>query len=182
MKGANVISSNTIRWLAAVTLALWTAGVAPASAQRDGAARGRPQAGVAPGELQQLFDAMVLMRAQEALQLSDEQYPRFLNRLKELQETRRRAEVDRNRLIQEIRRLTAANDPRIEDRIAERLAALKELDARTAEAARRALDDLDGVLTVRQQALFRVFEEQMERQKLDLLTRARQANRQQNRF
>jgi hypothetical protein len=38
------------------------------------------------------------------------------------------------------------------------------------------------VLTVRQQALFRLFEEQMEQQKLDVLTRARQANRQQNRF
>ena len=31
---------------------------------------------------------------------------------------------------------------------------------------------------MRQQALFRVFEEQMERRKLELVTRARQANRQ----
>jgi hypothetical protein len=36
------------------------------------------------------------------------------------------------------------------------------------------------VLDLRQQIRFRVFEEQMERRKIELLVRARQANRQRN--
>ena len=51
-------------------------------------------------------------------------------------------------------------------------------DNQTGEAdARKALDALDQTLDLRQQARFRVFEEQMERRKLELVTRARQANR-----
>ena len=39
---------------------------------------------------------------------------------------------------------------------------------------------IDEVLDVRQRLRFRVFEEQMERRKFDLLMRARQANRARN--
>ena len=39
---------------------------------------------------------------------------------------------------------------------------------------RKAYNTLDEVLDVRQQARFRVFEEQIERKKLELLLRARQ--------
>jgi hypothetical protein len=171
------------RPLMAALVGLLVFGVpAGAAAQVDGPGRGRPQPGVTPGELQQLFDAMVLMRAQEALQLSDQQYPQFLTRLKALQDVRRRSEIERNRRIQELRALAQGADAGREERIRERLAGLQELEERATGDARRALEALDQVLDVRQQALFRVFEEQMERQKLDLLTRARQANRQQNRF
>ena len=45
---------------------------------------------------------------------------------------------------------------------------------------RDALAGIDQVLDVRQQVRFRLFEEQMERRKVDLLMRARQANRQRN--
>ena len=41
----------------------------------------------------------------------------------------------------------------------------------------KAYDAIDQVLDLRQQAQFRVFEEQMERRKIELVTRARQANR-----
>ena len=47
-------------------------------------------------------------------------------------------------------------------------------DERAAAELRRALDGVDEILTVRQQARFRLFEDQMERRKLDLLMRARQ--------
>jgi hypothetical protein len=40
---------------------------------------------------------------------------------------------------------------------------------------RRAYESLDEVLDVRQQARFRIFEEMIERRKMDLLMRARQA-------
>ena len=42
---------------------------------------------------------------------------------------------------------------------------------------RKAYNALDEVLDVRQQARFRVFEEQIERRKIELLMRARQPNR-----
>jgi hypothetical protein len=56
--------------------------------------------------------------------------------------------------------------------------ALQDADVRTAADVRKAYDAIDQVLDVRQQARFRVFEELMERRKLELVTRARQANRQ----
>jgi hypothetical protein len=59
----------------------------------------------------------------------------------------------------------------------DRLKALQDLEIRTAADVRKAFDAVDQVLDVRQQAQFRVFEELMERRKIDLVTRARQNNR-----
>ena len=61
------------------------------------------------------------------------------------------------------------------------LKALQDLDARTAAETRKAYEGIDQVLDVRQQVRFRVFEEQMERRKIELVTRARQNNRVNNR-
>ena len=54
---------------------------------------------------------------------------------------------------------------------------MQELESRNAAEMRKAYNALDEVLEVRQQARFRVFEEQIERRKIELLTRARQQNR-----
>ena len=62
-------------------------------------------------------------------------------------------------------------------RIRDRLKALRDHDDRAAVELRRAYDALDEVLDVRQQARFRMFEEMIERRKLDLLMRARQRGR-----
>jgi hypothetical protein len=133
---------------------------------------------VTPAELQRMFDAMVLLQAQDELKLTDEQYPPFLTRLRALQDLRRRHVVERQRTLQELRRLTAASgDARLEDAIRQRLRDLNDIDMRFAAETRKAIESLDQVLDVRQQGRFRVFEEQMERRKVDLLTRARQANR-----
>jgi hypothetical protein len=54
---------------------------------------------------------------------------------------------------------------------------LKELDdfsARSTDEIRTAYDAIDQSLTLRQRARFRIFEEMMERRKLDLVSRARQ--------
>ena len=61
------------------------------------------------------------------------------------------------------------------------LKALQDLDARTAAEIKKAYEGIDQVLDLRQQARFRVFEEQMERRKIELVTRARQNNRANNR-
>jgi hypothetical protein len=54
---------------------------------------------------------------------------------------------------------------------------LQDIDTRGEADALKAYEAIDQVLDLRQQAKFRVFEEQMERRKLELVTRARQANR-----
>lgn len=133
-----------------------------------------------PGEIQKLFDAYLVMEAQQALSLADEQYPRFLTRLRALQETRRTSQQERFRLMGALQRLTNPRQQPVrgEDAmITERLAALQELESRTAAELRKAYTALDEVLDIRQQARFRIFEEQIERRKIELLMRARQQNR-----
>jgi hypothetical protein len=138
-----------------------------------------PGPGMTPGQVQQLFDAMLVMQAQDALGLSESQYAQFLTRLRVLQETRRRNQQERMKLLNELQRLTNPRQPRPDDadaQIRERLRALQELESRTAAEIRKAYNGIDEILDVRQQARFRVFEEQIERRKLELIARARQNN------
>jgi hypothetical protein len=135
-----------------------------------------------PAEIQQLFDAMVVMRAEQTLKLGEEQYAQFLTRLKALQDVRRRAERERMRVLQELRKMVQAADAALDDRIVERLNALNEADVRAASDVRKAMEELDAVLEPRQRAMFRFLEEQIERQKVELLLRARQMNRATGRF
>ena len=125
-------------------------------------------------ELQRLFDAYMVMQAQEALQLDDAQFGQFLPKLKALQETRRRNEQARNQLVGELGRLTAPSAATVDEAaVRERLRALQELESRSAAELRRAYDTIDQQLDVRRQARFRVFEQNMERRKLQLMLRAR---------
>jgi hypothetical protein len=131
--------------------------------------------GISAGEIQRLYDAYALVQAQDALRLSDEHYGRFVTRLKSLQETRRRHNTARNQILQELRRLSNGETAAIDETaMRDRLKALRDEDERAAAEVRKAYDAVDELLDVRQQARFRLFEEQMERRKLDLLMRARQ--------
>jgi hypothetical protein len=160
---------------------------------------GQPPAGQAPlplppapgeghpisaGQIQRWFEAYTVLQAQEALALSEAQYGRFVTRLKSLQEVRRRHQQSRNRILNDLRRLTmpqgtqpaqpaqaAAPD---ESAIAERLRALRDEDDQGAADVKKAYSGVDETLDIRQQARFRIFEERMEQQKLELLMRARQ--------
>jgi len=161
-------------------IALLLALVAVAAPSRAAAqARARPPldtpADLQPGEIQRLFDAMLIADAERALDLSDKQYPEFLTRLRALQETRRANLLQRVTLMAELQRLSnpraAGSD---EAALKERLTALQELESRNAAELRRSYNAIDEVLDVRQQARFRVLEEQLERRKLELLMRARQ--------
>jgi Spy/CpxP family protein refolding chaperone len=140
--------------------------------------RGGPRAGgaLSPGEVVAMLDAYAVVQAQEALQLNDSQYAPFVTRLKKLQETRRRNQQTHNQIVQELRRLAGpqAAPPFDEAAIRDRLRALRDLDDRSALELRKAYDAVDEVLDVRQQARFRMFEDMIERRKLDLLMRARQ--------
>lgn len=120
-----------------------------------------------------MLDAYAIVQAQTALQLSDSQYGQFVTRLKRLQETRRRSNQARNRLLQQLRLLVAPGATPDEGALRDRLKALDDHDEQTAASVRRESDAVDEVLDARQQALFRLLEERLERQKLDLLMRAR---------
>ena len=155
-----------------LTLAAALALPSDARAQRQGT----QESTVSPAEIQRMFDAYALLQAQEQLKISDDQYSQFLTRFKTLQDVRRRAVQERTRIVQELRRLL--NDAQSdESQIKDRLKTLDELDARAAADAKKAYDGIDQILDVRQQAKFRVFEQLMEQRKLDLVTRARLANR-----
>jgi hypothetical protein len=123
-----------------------------------------------------MFDAYALLQAQEQLQVTDEQYTRFLGRFKALQDVRRKALQEHTRLVVDLRRLLMEGQPE-ESQLKERMQALEDTDARARVDIKKAYDAIDQVLDVRQQAKFRVFEELMERRKLELVTRARAANR-----
>ena len=135
----------------------------------------RAQGELSPAEVVGMLDAYALVQAQNALQLNDSQYGAFVGRLKALQETRRKNQRARNQVVQELRRLTGQQAATLDEAaVRDRLRALRELDERSAADLRRAYDALDEVLDIRQQARFRIFEENLERRKMDLLLRARQ--------
>ena len=182
-----MMQTKTLAYAVATALILTAGSAAPAVAQ--GRALGRAGGAVAPGgpggddpavtpfQLQRLFDSYALVQAQTFLAVSDEQYARFLPKFMALQEARRQSLQQRTRVLNLMRRLLADAQPD-EGMLRDALRQLPEIDARGEAEARKAYEAIDQVLDLRQQAKFRVFEEQMERRKLELVTRARQANRQ----
>ena len=162
-------------WVVAAAMAVGSAGQALAQPPPE-QERGRQQLALKAGELVNMLDAYALVQAQEQLGLDDEHYGPFVTRLKRLQETRRRNQRERNQILVELRQLAGpqAPEPADEAAIKARLKALRDHDTRAADQIRRAYDALDEVLDARQQARFRMFEEAIERRKLDLLVRARE--------
>lgn len=134
------------------------------------------QAGVTPAEIQRMFDAYALVQAQDQLRMSDDQYSRFLLRYKALQDIRRRSLQEHARIVTELRRLLMEPQPN-EALLEARIKALADVDTRTGAELKQAYEGIDELLDMKQRAGFRIFEELMERRKLELITRARQTNR-----
>jgi hypothetical protein len=128
---------------------------------------------ITPGELTRLFDAYAVLQAQGFLKLTDEQYGEFVVALKALQDVRRRHANERGRLINDLRKLTAPESTAPDALVRTTLEALAREDASADANTAKAYANLDEVLDLRQRARFRVFEEQIERQKLNLLSRVR---------
>lgn len=150
------------------------------SAQAQQPAQPVPQgADLRPAEVQQLFDAYVVMEAQDTLGLDNEQFAKWLPRLRALQQVKRQYEQQRQKIMAELQRLTNPRGAKpIDDTlVTAQLTALRDVEVKAQDELRTAYDALDAVLTVYQRARFRVFEQQVERRKLELLLRARQ-NRQ----
>jgi hypothetical protein len=170
---------EAVRYAAPGVHAQESAPPAPSNRGNRPATLDDPLAPVTPGELVNMLDTYAIVQAQTALTLNDAQYGQFVTRLKRLQEARRRNQRERNQILQELRRLTGpqAPTPVDENALRDRLHALRDHDDRAAAEMRKAYDTLDEVLDVRQQARFRVFEETIERRKLDLVVRARERAR-----
>jgi hypothetical protein len=166
-----------------VLLGIVFGGAGAARAQQSqGAPPPKPPAQVHPdtarpptaAEVQSIVDGWVVVQAQTALGLSDDQFPQFVIRLRGLQETRRRNQRAHNQLIQQLWRLANPKNPAADEaQLREKLKALDDLDAKSAADLSKAYDAIDQVLDVRQQARFRVFLDQVERRMLEILTKAR---------
>ena len=129
-----------------------------------------------PNEVGRLFDAYTIVQAQEQMGLSEEQFGRFLPRFKALVEARRREMQGRMRLLNQLNRLSRATPPD-ENALRDQLKALIDHETASAAEVRSAREALIALLTPLQHARFRLFEEQVELRKLDLMTRARQGMR-----
>jgi hypothetical protein len=162
--------------IVAAAVALASVAANPAFGQQAPAPPRLPDAAaVTAPQIQRWFEAYTALQAQEALALSESQYGPFVTRLKSLQETRRRQQQARNKVLAAMRRLTnPQTGTQDEAQLAELLIALREADDRAAVELKKAYEALDETLDIRQQARFRVFEERAEQQKLELLMRARQ--------
>ena len=146
----------------------------PQPPQRQGAPASRGEAET-PEALADMLDTYAIVQAQRELTITDERYGTFAARLKKLQNVRRRNQRQRQQIIRQLVRMAGPRAPEPADDAAIRaqLTALRELDDRAAVELRQAYDALDEILDTRQQARFRVFEERIERRKLDLLVTAR---------
>jgi hypothetical protein len=122
-------------------------------------------------QVQAWLDTYALVQAERELQLNEEQYPAFVTRLTRLQNIRRRQTGERRRLLNELIGLVQAGQSASESAIDQRLAALEALATRTSTELRQAYREIDTLLTPWQRGRFRLFEEQLERRKIELLTR-----------
>jgi hypothetical protein len=133
-----------------------------------------------PVELERVFDSYVLLQAQDALKLTDGQFGRLLPALRALQAVRRRHAQSRRQLLNGMAGLLKTT-PVDESAVRDRLKGLRDLDTRSGDELQKACDAVDEVLDPPQQARFRLFEDQVERRKIDLLMKARQRAAEQRR-
>jgi hypothetical protein len=159
-------------WAVSLVLVLTVAAV---SAQRAAQPDGPPP--LAAAQIQKLLDGYAIVQAQDFLGMTDAQFTPFLPKLRALQDVRRRDEQERLQLLQELRRLTNPRTQATDADLRDRVRQLRDLQARALANVQRAYDAIDQSLDVRQQARFRLFEQEIEQRKLQLLMRARQSNR-----
>ena len=158
-----------------LAMVVWLAAPAVGWAQQPERIQGFG-ADLSPAEVQRLFDAYEMMQAQEMLDLTDAQFSQFVGKLKGLQDARRQTQQGRQRLLRQL-----ANQPSSDEAaLKERLDDLRRHDREAADARRVAYEEIDAMLNVRQQVRFRMFEQAMERRRLDLLIRARRQQQRQN--
>jgi hypothetical protein len=143
----------------------------PPIGQREGRGEGPTLAAI-----EREFDRLEVSEARRALRMDADQFQVVAERLQRIQILRRRHMNQRRLLLAEIRAAVESGSVDTNtDGTAARLVELGNLGVRQAQELRRAGLALDVLLTVRQRAEYRLFQERFERRKLDLIARARAA-------
>jgi hypothetical protein len=128
-----------------------------------------------PQQVYQILDAFVITEAQRVLQIGDPQFAEFFRRMQVLQMVQRRHTNQRQGLLGELRRMVGPNAPPSDEGVLmAKVRELDDLDTRFQNMERQAVMAIDMILQPHQRAHFRIFLEQVERQKVDLMMRARQ--------
>lgn len=153
-------------------------GESGAAFEQEGRGAGRGRAAVSVAEAERLFDRYMLGQARVVLQLAPDQLAPFAERFDRLQMLQRTRQRTRQRRLVELTAMSRSGGSGADDEAVAR--AIEALDADMADADRQVQDarvSLDEVLTVQQRARYRAFEARMEREKLQLIARARAAAR-----
>ena len=145
--------------------------------QRPGRPNLPPGGPTTQQQLQDYFEIQTILVAERELQVGTEQSPTFMTRLRNLQQVRRRHMQQRNRLLGEMRQLVQGAGPYRDDLITEKLKAYDDFNQRAAQELRQAELEFDGVLAPWQRVRFRMIEERLDRQKLELLIKLREGGR-----
>jgi hypothetical protein len=120
-----------------------------------------------------ILDALETAQADKRVQVSDAQYGQFILRLKKLQVLRRQHVAQRLKLVNQLRQLVnplPPAQPSADDAAVEaQTKAIDELDRRALQELQAAFASIDEVLNVRQRAKFRLYEETLEQEKLNIL-------------
>jgi hypothetical protein len=151
------------------------AGAARQDVPPAGRAAGRP-AGPPLVDIQKLrtvedfLNGWEMNQADKFLQLKSDQFAPFVQHLRKLQTARSEYAPQRVRMIGQLRQLLS--QPSTEDAVLEaQTKKIDDFDRQAAQDVQAALAAIDGVLTVRQRAQFRVFQEQLEKRKVEILLR-----------
>lgn len=130
-----------------------------------------PPVGANPDQqqVQAFIDTYAVVQAERELQLTQAQYPVFVQKLRHLHNVRRRAMAERRRALNELRGLMTGSGSARDEAITEKLRALEETTQRGIDEVAKAFADVDASLTPWQRARFRLLEERLERQKIDML-------------
>jgi hypothetical protein len=152
------------------------AGDARAGGAREGGRRGVDSGpALRPDEVQDVVDGWEMTTAERTLELSEQQYVPFIQNLRKLQEVRRRHLMQRQRVLGQLRQATNQQPPLDDATLEARLKQFDDFEKQSYQNIQTAQAALDAVLTVRQRARFRLVQEQIERQKLQLVARVMRA-------
>ncbi len=164
-------------WIA--LLAFAAAGLVAADSSAAPAAKATDQKITAPNgqalrdEVGEVIDAYLLMKVQERVGLTDEQFAKLVPLIKRQQDDRRRLEGQRFRALREMRRLFAQGEA-TDERIVALLNDVKQVEAELPTTLRRDAEAIDALLTPVQQAKYRVLNAEVEHHLHELRWQARE--------
>ena len=123
-------------------------------------------------EVQELLDAYVISKMQDALQLDDEQFGKMVVAQKNRQQHRRDYQRNKSTILRELQPLVRGSESP-EDEVAARLERLEALETEFEATSKEDYRKIDEILTVHQRARYRLLEVMLERRMQELLQEVR---------